>query len=523
MLPVDTRRSSGGHHFAFYGRDLETREASNMCAVYELGLFIDGKWMPGKSGKRINVINPANGQLVGSVPIATRKEVATACQSAQCAYEVGRSRSAVERCQYLQNVATLISERNEEIALVVSRETGQPLAQAKGEVLGFCNLLRFYAEEVRRIRGQVLPADHTDRMVSVLKEPVGVVAAIPPWNFPLVLLARMLGPALAAGCTVVAKPSSETPLSTLLVAQLASQAGLPPGAFNVITGSGKEVGEWLIQDPRVRKVAFTGSLEVGKRVMALAAEGIKRVTLELGGQCPAIVWKGADVDRAAEAIVFQGFRNCGQVCNRVNRVYVYQATAEEFIARLVELSSRLVVGGSEEADIGPLINKRQLDWVDSHVQDALSKGAKLECGGSRLHGPGYDAGYFYAPTVLSNCNHSMRVMTEETFGPVLAVQTVGDDLGEALRLANDTPYGLSAFFFGRDLQDCFRAMHALEAGSVWINDIHGSYVQAPYGGMKESGIGREQGSVAVDEYVELKTIYFDFAEHRSGPRLCVHR
>jgi acyl-CoA reductase-like NAD-dependent aldehyde dehydrogenase len=346
-----------------------------------------------------------------------------------------------------------------------------------------------------------------------------VVAAIPPWNDPLHLLSRMLGPALAAGCTVVAKPSSETPLTTLRMAQLTLEAGLPPGVLNVITGPGGEVGEALVRHPLVRKAALTGSVEGGKQVMRAAAEGIKRVTLELGGQCPCIVWKDADLAKAVDAITFQAFRGCGQVCNRVNRVYAHEQVYDELVTRIAELAGRIVVGEGfqDGVDIGPAINARQLAWIEGHVQDALAKGARALTGGSRVG----SIGAFFAPTVLADCTHDMRVMTEETFGPVLAFMKVGDDLEQAIEFANDTVFGLSAYFFSRDMRNCYLAAQRLEAGSIWVNDIHGSFVQAPYGGMKQSGIGREQGALAVDEYLEWKTVYQEMSYESRGARLCV--
>jgi acyl-CoA reductase-like NAD-dependent aldehyde dehydrogenase len=348
-----------------------------------------------------------------------------------------------------------------------------------------------------------------------------VVAAIPPWNDPLHLLSRMLGPALAAGCTVVAKPSSETPLATLMMARIALAAGLPAGVLNVVTGPGSSVGEALVRHPLVRKAALTGSVEGGKQVMRAAADGIKRVTLELGGQCPCIVWKDADVDKAVDALTFQAFRGCGQVCNRVNRVYAHEAVYDELVRRIADLASRIVVGEGfqEGVDIGPVVNQRQLEWIESHVSDAVAKGARVLAGGKRVG----TVGHFFAPTVLADCTHAMKAMTEETFGPVLAFMKVGDDLDQALEYANDTIYGLSAYFFSRDMRNCYLAAQRMEAGSIWINDIHGSFVQAPYGGMKQSGIGREQGSLAVDDYLEWKTVYQEMSYESRGARLCVHK
>jgi acyl-CoA reductase-like NAD-dependent aldehyde dehydrogenase len=365
-----------------------------------------------------------------------------------------------------------------------------------------------------------LQADVRDKFVYVLRHPMGVIAAIPPWNDPLHLLSRMIGPALAAGCTVVAKPSSDTPLATIKVAQAALQAGFPAGVFNVVTGPGGSTGEALTRHPLVRKIAITGSVEGGKQVMHAAADSIKRVTLELGGQCPCIVWKDADLDKAADSLTFQAFRSAGQVCNRVNRVYVHEAVYDELVNRVAVLASRVVAGDGfqDGVDIGPLVNKKQLEWVSSQVEDAVAKGARVLSGGKRIG----SKGFYYAPTVLGDCTHEMSVMVEETFGPVLAFMKVGDDLDQAIDYANDTIYGLSSYFFSADARNCYLAAQRLEAGSIWINDIHGSFVQAPYGGMKQSGIGREQGSIAIDDYLEWKTVYQEMSYESRGARPCVH-
>ena len=489
------------------------------------GMFINGKFVENANARKLQVLNPADGELVGTVPIATEAEVDVACQAAHAAFLKWRNTPATTRGQTMMNAINAIRARVDEIANLLTREQGKTLTNAKGEVLGFCAVIQFYAEEARRIEGKLLESDDPDRMTFVMRQPIGVVAAIPPWNDPLHLLSRMMGPALAAGCTIIAKPSSETPLATLLTASIAAEAGLPPGVWNIFTGPGGAVGETLIQHPLVRKVSLTGSLEGGKRVMELAAQQVKRVTLELGGQCPCIVWNDFDLDRAADGIVFQAFRSSGQVCNRVNRVYAHCDIADTLTARIAMLARRIVIGNGlkEGVDIGPLVNQRQWDWVHSHVEDALAKGARLECGGGKPGGAEFERGFFYAPTVLSNCDATMRVMTEETFGPALGIQTIDDDLDAAFELANNTPYGLSAYFYSDDRIRCYRATQRLEAGSVWINDIHRSYLQAPYGGMKQSGIGREQGSMAIDDYLEWKTVYWDMSDQPRGTYACVHR
>jgi succinate-semialdehyde dehydrogenase/glutarate-semialdehyde dehydrogenase len=488
-------------------------------------MFIDGRFVEGSGTDRLEVRNPSNGESVGTVPVATEADVDAACRSAQAAFLGWRKTPGAVRGQVMMNVSQAIRARADEIAKLLTREQGKTLANAKGEVLGFCAVIQFYAEEARRIEGKLVESDDLDRLTLVMREPMGVVAAIPPWNDPLQLLSRMIGPALAVGCTVVSKPSSETPLATLLAAGIAAEAGLPTGVWNVITGPGGTIGEMLAGHPIIRKVSLTGGLDGGKRVLALAAKEIKRVTLELGGQCAGIVWNDFDLDRVADGVVFQAFRASGQVCNRVNRLYVHRDIADELVKRIAALAGRVVLGDGmkEGVDIGPLINGRQWAWVDSHVRDAVEKGAKLECGGGKPAGIEYERGFFYSPTVLSNCNPTMRVMNEETFGPVLGIQRIDDDLEAAFDLANNTPYGLGAYFYSDDRIRCYRAMQRLEAGSVWINDIHRSYLQAPYGGMRQSGIGREQGSIAIDEYLEWKTVYWDMSDKPRGAYACVHR
>ena len=483
-------------------------------------MIIGGQTVAGSSGKFVDVINPSTEELVGRVPVATPDEIDLAVKTAQEAFKVWRDTPAAERAVMMMKFIQAVRNNIDDIARILTMEQGKPLWQAKGEVNGFCAVIEYYAQEARRITGMVLQSDMRDKFVYVLRHPMGVIAAIPPWNDPLHLLSRMIGPAMAAGCTVVAKPSSDTPLSAIKVAQAVIQAGFPAGVFNVITGPGGSVGETLIHHPLVRKVAITGSVEGGKQVMKAAADDIKRVTLELGGQCPCIVWNDADLDKAADAITFQAFRSAGQVCNRVNRVYIHEDVYEDLLNRVATLAARVVAGDGfkDGVDIGPLVNDRQLKWVHSQVEDAVAKGARLLCGGKSLT----DKGFFYAPTVLGDCNHDMQVMREETFGPVLGFMKIGDDFDQAIEYANDTIFGLSSYFFSSDMRRCYLAAQKLEAGSIWINDIHGSFVQAPYGGMKASGIGREQGSIAIDDYLEWKTVYQEMSYESRGARVCVH-
>jgi succinate-semialdehyde dehydrogenase/glutarate-semialdehyde dehydrogenase len=482
-------------------------------------MFIGGKEVAGGSGKTVDVYNPSTEELIGRVPEARVEEVDLAVRTAHEAFLKWRDTPAAERGAAMMKLVNAVRANVDEIGKVLTSEQGKPFPQAKGEINGFCSVIEYYAQEARRIHGMVLESDLRDKFVYVLRQPMGVIAAIPPWNDPLHLLSRMIGPALAAGCTAVAKPSSDTPLSALAMVKVAHEAGFPPGVLNVITGPGGRTGDALVRHPLVRKAAITGSVEGGKQVMKAAADGIKRVTLELGGQCPCIVWHDADLDKAVDAITFQAFRGCGQVCNRVNRVYVHEKVYEAVVNRVAEYADRIVVGDGfkEGVDIGPIVNKKQLEWVDGQVKKAVAEGARVLAGGQRVG----DKGYFYRPTVLGDCKHGMEITREETFGPVLAFIKVGDDLEQALAYANDTNFGLSAYFFSRDARNCWYAARRMEAGSVWVNDIHGSFVQAPYGGMKESGIGREQGSLAIDDYLEWKTVYWEMSNETRGARLCV--
>jgi succinate-semialdehyde dehydrogenase / glutarate-semialdehyde dehydrogenase len=484
-------------------------------------MIIDGKTVAPAGSRTIDVINPSTEEVVGRVGAATADDVDRAARSSYAAFKTWRETPAADRAAAMAKVVAAVRGRADELATLITKEQGKPLPQAKGEIGGFCGLLEYYAQEARRISGSVLQSDQKDRFVYVLKSPIGVVAAIPPWNDPLNLLARMMGPALAAGCTVVAKPSSQTPLATLLMGKIAAEAGLPPGVLNVISGPGGETGEALVRHPLVRKASLTGSVEGGQAVMRAAAEGIKRVTLELGGQCPCIVWDDADLEKAADALTFQAFRSCGQVCNRVNRVYVHRKVYKQLSEQVAQLAGRIKVGDgfADGVDIGPLNNKRQLDWVMAQIKDAVGKGARVLTGGKRIG----TKGFFHEPTVLVDCTHKMDVMVKETFGPVLAFAVADDNIEKAIDQANDTVYGLSAYFFSADARNCFLAGQRLEAGSIWINDIHGSMLQAPYGGMKLSGMGREQGGVAVDEYLEIKTIYQEMSKESRGARLCVRR
>lgn len=463
--------------------------------------------MGAKSGDVFEIINPATGETIGTVPKGGRDDAEDALKEAAKAFEHWSTTPVAERASVIQKGIALIDERREEISRLLTLEQGRPIKETKGEVNGFINTFVYYVEEARRITGDVVPSGSPWKRDLVIKEPIGVVAAIVPWNMPLNLAAFKVAPALAVGCTVVLKPASETPLSTLKTAECFEEAGLPPGVLNVVTGPGSTIGEELVRNPISQKIAFTGELTTGKRIMELASQGIKRITLELGGNSPLIVLKDANIDMAVEGGVWQAFRNMGQVCVSINRIYVEEAIADTFIEKFVERTKRLRIGDpmDPETDIGSMMNEQGLRKVVEHIEDAVGKGAKILCGGKRIDEGEFKRGFFFEPTVLIDVDHNMKIMREETFGPVAPIMRVGD-LDEAIKLANDTIYGLAAYIFTNDLKTAIYAAEHLKAGRIGINDVNPSAMQAPFGGYKQSGIGREKGHYGLEEYLEIKHI-----------------
>jgi succinate-semialdehyde dehydrogenase / glutarate-semialdehyde dehydrogenase len=470
--------------------------------------FINGRWTPAKTGRRAAVTNPSTGEIIDHVPLGDAADADSAVQSAHAAFKKWRTRPMEDRARLQQALAAALREHREAIAGTLTLELGRPLAGAFKEVDRVANLLHFFAEEGLRMRGEVPLLNLPNERVLVVREPVGVVVAITPFNYPLSSLTFKLGAALIAGCTVVSKPSMDTPLSTLMMAEVFYKAGLPKGVFNVVTGSGSEVGEALVEHPVPRKVSFTGGTFAGKRIAASAAQSNKRVTLELGGQTPAIICEDADLDVAIPGILGQTFNNAGQFCYRVNRIYVQRNIYQPFSEHFAQGARQIVVsdGMDPSCQIGPLVNQEGLLKSEEHVRDALSRGARLLTGGKRLTDPPFDRGNFFPPTVLGDTDHSMKIMTEETFGPVVGIMPF-DHLDQAVDLANDTPYGLAAYIFSKDLATAWKTAERCEAGSVWVNQIHRSYNQVPFGGYKESGLGREKSHFGLEHYFELKTIY----------------
>lgn len=472
-----------------------------MSDLLKTGHYIGGQWL--NSSATYAVLNPANGEVVAQVARGGAEETDAAIAAAEQALPAWRGLLAKERAVILRRWAELMLARRDDLAALLSREQGKPLAEAKGEVAYAASFLEWFAEEARRVYGDVIPTPKADARVLVTKEPVGVVAAITPWNFPLAMVTRKVGPALAAGCTLVLKPSEETPLSSFALAVLAEQAGVPAGVFNIVSGDAPAIGGALQASGVVRKLSFTGSTRTGKLLMRQAADTLKKVSLELGGNAPFIVFDDADLDAAVRGAMASKFRNTGQTCVCVNRFYIQDSVYDAFTRKFAAAVEALRVGDAlqGESDQGPLINAAALAKVEQHVGDALERGARVLCGGRR-HTLG---GTFYEPTVLAEASHEMLIAGEETFGPVAACFRFTDE-AEVLKLANDTPYGLSAYFYSRDIGRVWRMAEGLEAGIVGVNEGIISTEVAPFGGIKESGMGREGSKYGLDDYLEIKYV-----------------
>lgn len=464
--------------------------------------FIDGQWVDADHGKTFPVINPADQRPLAAVADLGEAQTLQAIAAANAALADWRARTARERATILRAWFALIMAHQEDLARLLSAEQGKPLTESRGEIAYGASFIEWFAEEARRVYGDVVPHDRQGRRLLVLRQPIGVVAAITPWNFPNAMITRKVAPALAAGCTVVVKPAAETPLSALALAELARRAGVPAGVLNVVTGSdAPAIGAALTTSPLVRKLSFTGSTAVGKQLMAQCAATMKRVSMELGGNAPFIVFDDADLDAAVAGALASKYRNSGQTCVCTNRFLVQEGIYAAFSQRLVEAVAALKVAPAEVegAQQGPLISPRALAKVQAHIDDALTQGARLLTGG-KPHALG---GQFFEPTVLGEVTASMRVAREETFGPLAALFRFRDEQ-EAIRLANDTEYGLAAYVYTRDLGRAWRVSEALEYGMVGVNEGIISTEVAPFGGIKESGIGREGSRYGIDDYLELK-------------------
>jgi succinate-semialdehyde dehydrogenase/glutarate-semialdehyde dehydrogenase len=470
-------------------------------------LYIDGNWII--LDKTFPVIDPATGKVAGMAADADREHALQAVEAAHRAFASWSKTPAPKRSDLLYTWYQLIMENRGELAALITCEMGKPFAEAKGEIAFAANFVLWYAEEAKRIYGETLPSNEPNKRITVLRQPVGVVAAITPWNFPAAMVTRKVAPALAAGCTVILKPAEQTPLTAIRLVELAEKAGFPAGVFNLVTvQNAEEIGDVLTTDPRVRKVTFTGSTEVGKLLYKKAADTVKRISLELGGHAPFIVFEDADLDQAVRGVIASKYRNAGQTCICTNRVYVHKSIAEPFAEKLAAAVSELQVGHGmkEGVHIGPLIDEHALAKVERHVKDALAKGATLLCGGGRAG----DKGYFFQPTVLYGVTEDMQIASEETFGPVAPLFTF-DTEEEVLARANNTPYGLAAYFYTRDIGRVTRMQEGLEYGIIGVNDpVPSLAIQAPFGGFKESGLAREGGKYGLDAFLETKYISLAF-------------
>ncbi|HUY72116.1 MAG TPA: NAD-dependent succinate-semialdehyde dehydrogenase [Gaiellaceae bacterium] len=479
-----------------------------VVAAHAERLLIGGEWVEARVGGHFDVTDPATGEIVGSVPNAGRADVEAAIDAAAAALEPWKSLAAIERARVLRRSADLLRERKDSIAAVMTAEQGKPLAEAAGEIEYAASFFEWFAGEAERVYGQIVPAQNPRNRVLVLRQPVGVVAAITPWNFPAAMMTRKLGPAMAAGCTSIVKPASATPLTAALVLRTIEDAGAPPGVVNLITSrdSGM-VADVLFSDRRVRKVSFTGSTEVGKELIRLSAGQVKRLSLELGGHAPYIIFDDAPLEEAVDGLIASKFRNAGQTCVCANRAFVQRGVYDEAVRMLTEKVSRMQVGPGDRAGvtIGPLIDAKALEKVEEHVADAVGHGARLLTGGERLTENGLGNGAFYAPTVLADITPAMLISHEETFGPVAGLAPFETE-EEAIRLANDTVFGLAAYFHTRDYARLYRVAERLEYGIVGANSGMISSASVPFGGVKESGYGREGGDFGIDEYLDVKYV-----------------
>ncbi|MYL24388.1 succinate-semialdehyde dehydrogenase [Halomonas alkaliantarctica] len=482
-------------------------EALKETQLYCPFAYIDGSWVAADSGEQINVVNPATQELVGDMPRLGKAETLRAVDAADAALPAWRAMTAQERADLLIKWHDLMLEHQQDLAMLMTFEQGKPLKEAEGEIAYAASFLRWFAEQGRRIYGETIPAAKASQRIVVTKQPVGVVGAITPWNFPAAMITRKAGAALAAGCTIVVKPASQTPFSATALAFLAERAGIPRGVFNVVPGQASEIAQALTSSPKVRKITFTGSTEVGRKLMAQASEHIQKISLELGGNAPFIVFEDADLDAAVEGAMAAKFRNAGQTCICTNRFLVQSSVVNAFCEKLaVAMNSELHVGNGSKPNIniGPLIDQDAVQKVSEHVQDAVDRGAELLLGGH----PHSLGGNFFSPTLISFATSEMKVAKEETFGPLAAVFPF-DDEETAISMANDTQYGLASYFYSKDLARVWRVSEALEYGMVGVNTGLISNAAAPFGGVKASGIGREGGHQGLDEFLETKYVCID--------------
>ena len=475
----------------------------NNKSLFREKCFVNGQWSGSQDGKTIDVNNPATMEIIGKVPNFSAEQTKSVIDKADSAFQIWKNTTAKERSIILKKWSDLIIENVDDLAKIMTIEQGKPLAEAKGEILMGASYIEFYAEEAKRVYGDIIPDPRPGKRIVIIKQPVGVVGAITPWNFPNSMITRKCAAALAVGCTTVVKPASQTPFSALAVAELAKVAGFPDGVFNIITGSAKEIGMELTKNPKVKKISFTGSTEVGKILMEQSASTVKKLSMELGGHAPFIVFDDADIDEAVTGALQSKFRNSGQTCICTNRLFVHDSVYDVFLEKFTNEVKKIKVGNGLDEGIvsGPLIDRSSLEKVIDHVQDAVNVGAKIAVGGD-VHPLG---GNFYQPTVLSNVSTEAKITFEETFGPVAPIYRFSND-EEVIKMANNTPYGLASYFYSRDIGRIWRVAEALEYGIVSINNGLPTIPEVPFGGVKESGMGREGSRYGLDDYLIIKYI-----------------
>jgi succinate-semialdehyde dehydrogenase / glutarate-semialdehyde dehydrogenase len=472
--------------------------------------YIDGQWCDADDGATFEVTDPGSGQVLGTAPKMGAAEAARAIDAAEAALPAWRAKTAGERAQLMRRLFDLMMEHQDDLGELLSREQGKPFAEGKGEIAYGASVIEWFAGEGKRAYGDVIPGHAADRRIVVLKQGIGVVGAITPWNFPNAMITRKLGPALAAGCTMVIKPASQTPYSAFAIARLCEMAGIPKGVVNIVTGSAAQIGGALTGNPKVAKITFTGSTEIGRQLLRQSAETIKKCSMELGGNAPFLVFDDADVDAAIEGAMISKFRNNGQTCVCTNRFYVQDGVYDAFVAKLAERVETMKIGYAmdEGTQVGPLIDDKAVEKVEEHLQDALAGGAKVLVGGKRSD----LGGTYFEPTVVSGVKADMKLAKEETFGPLAGVIRFTEE-ADAIRMANDTEFGLASYFYARDISRVWRVAEALEAGMVGINTGLISTEVAPFGGVKQSGLGREGSRYGLDDFVELKYLCMGVETH----------
>ena len=472
-------------------------------ALFKTQCYIDGTWLNADNGATVDVTNPANGEVIGTVPQMGKAEADRAVAAAQAALPAWKAKSAKERSQILRKWFDLMMAHQEDLGKILTLEQGKPLAEAKGEIAYGASYIEWYAEEGKRIYGDIIPSTGLDKRILVTKQPIGVCAAITPWNFPNAMITRKAAPALAAGCTFVIRPASQTPFSALAIAELAERAGIPKGVFNVLTGSSSQIGEVLTKDDRVKKFSFTGSTEVGRKLIEQCASTVKKVSMELGGNAPFIVFNDADLDAAVEGAMICKFRNAGQTCVCANRLYVQSGVYDQFVEKFKAAVAKLSIGNGMDAGVnfGPVIDANAVKKVEEHIADATSKGATVVAGGQ----PHALGGLFFEPTIVTGATQEMQFAKDETFGPLAPVFKFETE-EEVLGYANDTEFGLASYFYTRDIGRVIRVSEGLDYGMVALNTGILSNEAAPFGGVKQSGLGREGSKYGIEDYVEIKYV-----------------